>query len=173
MKSILLRSVLMLLAIVGWSISAYGEVVSSSRDHYVLKHEAVSPLSPAEIWQRLANPAIWWHPDHTYSGDSGNLSVALEAGGLWREDWTGGSVLHGTVLSAVTESLLRLNAPFGPLQQLAVTTIWTIQIEAHGDGSKVVFHEVSGGAPNSALDELAPAVDFVKKEALMRLTKSR
>jgi uncharacterized protein YndB with AHSA1/START domain len=147
------------------------DVVSSSADHYKLSHKASSSMAPDALWQKLIQPAIWWHPDHTYSGDSSNLSLDLRAGGHWSEQWADNSVLHGVVLSVDKGKLLRLNAPFGPLQGMAVTVIWTIRIEADGDGSVVMFEELANGVSTSKLDELAGAVDGVKSEALARLVR--
>jgi hypothetical protein len=150
---------------------ALAEVVSSSSTHFVLRHEASSALSVDELWQRLVRPETWWHPDHTYSGDSENLSLDAEAGGIWMESWEGGSVAHGTVLYVKEGEVLRMNAPFGPLQALGVYTIWTITISPDGSGSRVVFDEVSNGPPSANLAELAGAVDNVKAEAIARLAR--
>lgn len=145
------------------------EIIAASGDHYTLKHQAESSLSPDEIWTRLGDPASWWHPDHTYSGSSDNLTITLEAGGLWREDWEGGSVAHGEVVYFQEGKQLRLNAPFGPLQALGVTTIWTITLEPTETGTLITFDEVSNGSAASNLDEMAQAVDYVKAEAITRL----
>lgn len=151
------------------SIPAGAEIVDATPTHYVLKQEAISTLTPAELWTRLIEPSSWWHPEHTFSGSAANLSLEPEAGGLWREDWDGGSVRHGAVVYIEEGKTLRLDAPFGPLQQVGAKTTWTITIEPSGDGSKVTFDEVAFGPPTSKLDELAPAVDFVKNEAINRL----
>lgn len=148
----------------------HADVVEASGDHYVLKHEGRSTLSPADLWARLIKPETWWHPDHSYSGDAGNLSLEPVAGGLWREEWEDGSVLHGEVLNAVPGKLLRLDAPFGPLQGMGVSVVWTISIKADGTGSLVTFDEIANGSASSKLDALAPAVDGVKGEAMRRLT---
>jgi len=149
--------------------TAHADIVESSDAHYVLKHEATSTLAPDALWRRLVDPASWWHPDHTYSGDPGNLSLDVRAGGLWLERWDGGSMVHGSILYLDNGKSMRLYAPFGPLQGLGVYTVWTITISADGSGSKVVFDEISHGAPSADLDELAKAVDFVKSEAISRL----
>ncbi len=162
----------------GWALvcfafaapAANADVIEAEADHYVLKQEATSPLSPKDIWARLIDPASWWHPDHTYSGSAENLSLSAEAGGLWREDWEGGSVVHGTVVLVNRGAQLRLDAPFGPLQAIGAKTTWTITIAPDGDGSKVTFDEIAYAAAASKLDALAPAVDFVKTEAIKRLT---
>lgn len=147
------------------------EILSSSDTHFVLRHEAKSRLPSDKLWRRLLDPATWWHPDHTYSGDSGNLSLDAQAGGLWREDWEGGSMAHGSVLYVETGKVLRLEAPFGPLQALGAYTIWTITIKPDGEGSVVVFDEVSSGPSTAKLAEIAKDVDFVKGEAINSLAE--
>lgn len=144
-------------------------IIISAPDHYILKHEAVSTLTPDALWQKLIEPANWWHPDHTYSGDAKNLSLDANAGGVWREDWPDGSVEHGRVLLVLENKQLRLNAPFGPLQETGANVVWTVTISSGDDGTKVTFDEVANGTASSNLDELAPAVDFVKTEAINRL----
>ncbi len=165
----IIRALTILTAGLLFSGSVEAEVITTSPDRYVLKHEATSDLAPDALWARLIKPASWWHPDHTFSGKSENLSLDVQAGGLWREDWDGGSVAHGTVIFVKPSSTLRMNAPFGPLQERAVTVIWTITISPTENGSKIVFDETANGTTESGLDELAPAVDFVKGEAIKRL----
>ena len=169
MQKYFMKLVAAAMALATISAPALAEVVSSSSSHYRLKHEAVSELSPAALWDRLVSPANWWRPDHTYSGDSANLSLDLQAGGLWREEWDGGSVVHGSVLYVKPGEVLRLNAPFGPLQGMGVITVWTITIKADGGGSRVIFDEVSNGSPASGLNDIAAAVDYVKQEAIQHL----
>ena len=153
---------------------ASADVVSASPDHFTLKLEADTELTPDEVWARLIEPKSWWLPDHTYSGDSANLSIDPVAGGLWREDWEGGSVWHGSVLRAEPGKVLVLNAPFGPLQGMAVTSVWTISLDAQETGgTKITFDHVTNGSSASSLDAVAPAVDFVKSEALESLARAR
>lgn len=169
LNSIIKRSMLCLLPAVFLSFSVQAEVVKASSEHYRLEQKKVCELSPDELWQKLIVPSSWWHPEHTYSGDSENLSLDVEAGGLWREDWDGGSVTHGTVLYAKENESLRLDAPFGPLQEMAVTVVWTISLGPFEDGTEIKFTEIANGSPESGLDAIAPAVDYVKTEAINRL----
>ena len=164
----ILRSVFSGICLVAFSPVA-AEIVSASADHFVLRHEARSDLTPGELWNRLIQPALWWHPDHTYSSNANNLRLSPQAGGLWREDWKDGSVLHGQVVYAKPERMLRLQAPFGPLQSRGIYTVWTISITPTDGGSIVVFDEVATGSSNTDLISLAKDADFVKGEALKRL----
>jgi len=160
------REILLGASIILAAPNVFAEVVSSSPEHYELRHEASSSMAPEDLWKKLSRPSVWWHPDHTYSGDSSNLVLELKAGGHWREQWGENSVLHGVVLNVDKGKILRLDAPFGPLQGMAVNVVWTIKIQAQDSGSLVVFEEVANGVPASKLGELAKAVDSVKVSSL-------
>lgn len=163
-----------LTAALGLSFTAQAEVITASADHFTLKLEAETELTTDELWARLIVPADWWLADHSFSGDAANLSLDPKAGGVWREDWDGNSVWHGTVLQAQPGKVLRLSAPFGPLQDLGVTSIWTITLTpSDSDGTLITFDHVTNGTAASKLDGLAPAVDFVKGEALKSLARPR
>jgi len=162
-----------------WLVAAAGfaagpvnaAIVASSETYFVLRHEATSELTPEQLWQRLIKPSSWWHPEHTYSGKAENLQLTAEAGGTWREVWDTGSVTHGEVIMVQQGKVLRLNAPFGPLQGLGAYVVWTITVEAEGEGTRVIFDEVASGPPTAKLNELAKAVDGVKGEAIERLVR--
>lgn len=152
--------------------TANAEVIAASPDHFTLKLEAETELDPAEVWDRLIEPSQWWLSDHTYSGDASNLVLDPQAGGLWSETWDEGTVWHGTVLQAHPDKSLVLSAPFGPLQGRAVTSIWTITLTpADAGGTVITFDHVTNGSSASDLETLAPAVDFVKSEALKSLAR--
>ena len=166
---------LVLSTAIGFGAPAFGaaEVITAAPDHFTLKLEAQSELSPSEVWARLIEPSEWWQSDHTYSGDADNLSLDPHAGGHWREDWHGGSVWHGTVLQAQPETRLVLSAPFGPLQGLAVTSVWTISLAPNESGGTLItFDHITNGTSVSDLDTMAPAVDFVKQQAIESLARS-
>ena len=168
MKPVLCLSVLSI------ALPAFCDVVTATPDHYTLRHEAVSDLEPNAVWDRLIEPSAWWQPDHTWSGRAENLSLEPRAGGLWAERWDGNEVLHGRVLTVLEDKMLRLDAPFGPLQGMGVMVTWTITLEPDEEtgGTKIIFDEVANGSGQSRLDEVAPAVDGVKSEAIARLAAS-
>ena len=115
-------------------------------------------------------PKEWWDGDHSYSGDASNLSMADTAGSYWREDWDGGSVIHGQVLMVKEGEQLILSAPFGPLISTGATCIWTIKLSATDDGGTQISstHTVAG-APGTGLEDLAGPVDFVMGNGIARL----
>ncbi|GGY49669.1 hypothetical protein [Parvularcula lutaonensis] len=150
--------------------SAHAEVASASEHGFVLEHEVTSPFAPDALWHRLMQPAQWWDPDHTYSGDAANLSMEDTAGAYWREDWDTGSVIHGQVLLVKEGEELILSAPFGPLISTAADCRWTIRLEPTEDGGTLIksSHTIAG-VPGTGLEELAPAVDFVMGNGVKRL----
>lgn len=149
---------------------ASAEVVSASDTGFKLKHEAVSTLEPAALWERLMEPSQWWDGEHSYSGDAANLSMGDTAGSYWREEWEGGSVIHGQVLMVMKGKQLVLSAPFGPLQATGAACIWTISLAPAANGGTKISstHTVSGAAGNG-LWELPEPVDFVMGNGIKRL----
>ncbi|MEM9234263.1 MAG: ATPase, partial [Pseudomonadota bacterium] len=101
---------------------------------------------------------------------AGNLKLELKAGGLWREDWDGGSVSHGRVLMVQEGEGLRLDAPFGPLQGMGIASALTLTITPReGGGSNLNMVFIATGAEQSNLDQLAGPVDGVWSQALDNL----
>ncbi|MFK8031917.1 MAG: hypothetical protein AB8G18_16925 [Gammaproteobacteria bacterium] len=150
-------------------VSVLADIITSSDTHYVLRHQVASEYSAEELWQRLIKPSTWWHPDHTYSGDAKNLSLDLTAGGLWKEEWSDGSVEHGRVMLVQAGKVLRMEAPFGPLQGVGAYVVWTITVTPAKEGAMVIFDETATGPKGAGLENLAQAVDGVKEQAIQRL----
>lgn len=149
---------------------ASAEVISSSDDGFRLTHEATSELPPEDLFARMMKPWTWWDGAHTFSGDANNLSMGDKAGAYWREDWEGGSIIHGQILQVINGKALMLSAPFGPLAPAGATCVWTILISEGEDGGSAILstHTVSG-VPGTGLEELASAVDSVMVAGVERL----
>ena len=152
-----------------WAVST-AEVVSSSDSGFVLSHEATSELAPDALFARMMDPSTWWDPEHSYSGKAANLSMGNRAGDYWREDWAGGSVIHGQVLQVINGQMLMLSAPFGPLAATGAECIWTIRItQGENGGTKIISSHTVVGGPDSGLAAMAGPVDFVMGNGINRL----
>ncbi len=152
---------------------AMAEVTAAAPDGFTLHFEGTVPLSADEAWARLLDIGAWWSPDHTYSGDAGNLSLDAAPGGCWCEIWDGGAVEHGRVLLLRAPVQARFDAPFGPLQGLGVTAILTATLgdpedAADSGATPVSFDFVVSGSSLSTLEPLAPIVDQVMGEQFSR-----
>jgi len=145
-------------------------VRESGPDHFTIVHTAFVGRSPDAQWAALIDWPGWWPDAHSWSGSAANLDLDPEADGELEEEWgDGNSVLHGIVLNAQPGKLLRMTAPFGPLQAMPVTAILDIALTPEGDGTRVTLTHRVAGAPHQKLDQLAPAVDAVMAEGFARL----
>jgi hypothetical protein len=54
----------------------HAEIVTAGPNGFSLRHTAEAPnVAPPVIWAALSDVAKWWDPEHTYSGDSRNLTL--------------------------------------------------------------------------------------------------
>ncbi len=146
-----------------FALPAFAEVKTAAADALVLTFRAPAEMSRDTAWTRLTKPALWWSSDHTYSGAASNISLELKPGGCWCEVWPGGAVEHGHVLAVVPSQLLRLDAAFGPLQELAVKGVLSIEIvesDTSGQIEIAMTYRVVGSS-ESNLDSVAGVVDQV------------
>ncbi|MEA3040118.1 MAG: hypothetical protein QOE79_2631 [Sphingomonadales bacterium] len=164
-----LSAALLLLA----AAPAGAEVRSATASGFEVRSVAVVKASPEAAWAMIVRPAAWWNPEHSWSGKAANLTIDPRAGGCFCEAVPpGGSVEHGRVLSAMPGRLLLLEAPLGPLQALAVTTRLSWRLKPVAGGTEITQTYVAGGYLPMGGDALAPAVDGVLSEQLVRLKAS-
>jgi hypothetical protein len=154
------------MAVMGSALPAHADVKAAAADGMILQFKGEVALSRDDAWSRLLNPSAWWVKDHTYSGDSKNLSIDAVAGGCWCELWEGGEVEHGRVVYLKRNEAIRYNAPLGPLQGLGVNTVVTFSL---ADGSAagrtaITVDMVVVGSSLSGLDKLAAPVNQVLGE---------
>jgi uncharacterized protein YndB with AHSA1/START domain len=153
--------------------AAHAEVVDSAADGFTVRNTAVIS-APADRVYRAAVKEVgdWWHPDHTFSGDSANLRIEARAHGCFCEKLEkGGEVRHLTVVAAQPGMMLRMTGGLGPLQGLAVTGTLTLSFaEEEGKTTVELTYTVAGYRPGG-MAEWAGAVDDVLREQLERLQR--
>lgn len=148
--------------------TASPSVRQAAADGFTVEHRFTIPAEPAVAWRVLAHPERWWPADHTWSGDPAHLSLEARAGGCFCERWQDASAEHARVVHVRPGALLRLDGALGPLQEMAVTGVLTVKLDATGPGTvATVTYRVSGDASHR-LDGLAPAVDRVIGEQFGR-----
>ena len=139
---------------------------------FSLKHEVVIHAPPSEVYGSLTRQVDgWWNPQHTYSGDSKNLSIDARPGGCFCEALpSGGGVEHLRVVHVVPDEMLRLSGGLGPLQASGVAGSLSWPLTDSGAGSTAVeVAYVVGGFFEGGFEGLAPAVSTVIAEQLQRL----
>ncbi|MFL6577843.1 MAG: SRPBCC domain-containing protein [Povalibacter sp.] len=152
---------------------ALAEIVSASPTGFSIRHVIEAPGVPlATAWAALSDVGKWWDPEHTYSGDSRNLSIDPVPGGCFCERlgmYAG--VEHLEVVFAQPPKTLRLVGALGPLQEFGVSGSLTWSLEAAGGGSRLTMTYNVGGAADRPLADWAPIVDEVLGTQVKRLGK--
>jgi hypothetical protein len=149
------------------------EVVDSASHGFSLSNKIEVHVSPQKAYDSIVRDiSLWWDPDHTFSGDSANLSLVDQVNGCFCEKLPpSGGVRHGTVVYAAPGKMLRLSGGLGPLQGMAVVGTMSYRIARGEEKTTVTMeYQVSGYYPDG-LDTLAEPVDTVLKGQLLRLKK--
>ena len=102
-------------------------------------------------------------PQHTYSVDAANLSLALVPGGCFCEriPKTGGGIEHLRVTYVEPGKHVVLTGALGPLLYEAVAGIMDVSAKQIAGGSQLTIDYKAAGFARGGADKLAPAVDQV------------
>jgi len=150
---------------------ALADVADSSPNGFTVKITIQIQAPPAEVYRKLvANVGEWWNPQHTFSGNSRNLSIDGKAQGCFCEKLPNqGSVRHMEVVNASPGARLVLSGALGPMQTQAVVGTMTFQLAAVDSGTKLDVTYAVGGYMPGGLANLAKVVDGVLTEQVTRL----
>jgi hypothetical protein len=153
---------LLLGAIALVSTSASAEVVSASPNGFEVRQTVNLVVPPAAAFDAFRNIGAWWDPEHTYSGDSANLSLTLVPGGCFCERLPkGGGVEHMRVAYIDPGKHIVLTGALGPLLYEAVTGVMDVQVKTIAGGTQLTLDYKAAGFARGGADKLAPVVDSV------------
>jgi uncharacterized protein YndB with AHSA1/START domain len=151
-------------------VFAAAEVADSSASGFTVKNSLSINAAPDEVYRRLLHVGEWWNSEHTYSGDSHNLSIEAKAGGCFCEKLpNGGSVQHMEVLLAMPGRTLRMGGGLGPLQGIGAVGSLTIQFSQVGAGTKLTMTYAVAGYLPAGMNTWAVPVDSVLTGQFVRL----
>jgi hypothetical protein len=159
-----------MLATFALSKAAFAEVLAVSPQGFSLKIQTQTKAAPTIAYDAFAHIGQWWHPDHSYSGDAGNLSLQLTPGGAFLETLpSGGFVKHMELVYADPGKEIRLLGGLGPLQSMGLVGALSVSFEPGEQGGTAITmtYNVSGYTPGG-LEGLAPIVDRVQREQMQR-----
>jgi uncharacterized protein YndB with AHSA1/START domain len=154
------------------SASAPAEVVSSSSNGFHVR-ETVQIVVPTDrAYAAFSRLPEWWNKEHTYSGDSANLSLPLRAGGCFCEKLKdGGGVEHMRITFIDPGKRVVLTGSLGPLLYEATSGVMDVQFERIAGGAKVTMDYRAAGFAEGGADKLAPLVDSVLADQMNRFRK--
>ncbi len=138
---------------------------------FVVRHTVVINAPGTGVYRALIQQiGEWWNPQHTYSGDSKNLSVEARPGGCFCETLpNGGGVEHLRVVYLAPDQMLRLSGGLGPLQAAGVTGSLSWKLTSTDSSTTVDVTYAVGGFMEGGLERIGPAVSAVIGEQAGRL----
>lgn len=158
------------IALIGLATPASPEVISATANGFEVREIVPLVVTPAVAFGSFRDIASWWSPEHTYSGDSANLSLALVPGGCFCERFpkTGGGIEHLRVSYVDPGKRIVLTGALGPLLYEATTGVMDVQVKSIAGGSQLILDYKVAGFANGGAAKLAPAVDAVLAEQMKR-----
>jgi uncharacterized protein YndB with AHSA1/START domain len=165
-----MRRIAMGLALTALAGVAHAEVTDKSAAGFEVTEKVSIAASPDKVWGALLRPAKWWAGDHTYSGDSKNLS--FDPSGCFCEILKDGAVRHMTIVYSDKAKAMRLEGALGPLQMTGATGHLGFTLKPAGAGTALtVTYDVGGYAKGGLAETYAGPVDKVLGEQVARLKR--
>lgn len=172
MKKPILNHALIMLALCFVSFSAVSQVVEVGEHGFVISVERTVPTSHERAYQQFIQVKNWWSSEHTYFGDSNNLTIDAKAGGCFCEINGTKQVLHMTVSYVDPNNEIRMVGGLGPLQMMGVQggMVWKFE-KIDEKTTKIVHRYQVVGFVAGGLAKIADAVNQVQTLQVDRLVK--
>jgi uncharacterized protein YndB with AHSA1/START domain len=143
-----------------------------AQNGFVVRHEVVIAAPAPKVYDALlGHVGAWWSPQHTYSGDSRNLTIDPRPGGCFCERLPSGGVEHMRVVHLRDNRLLRMHGALGPLQGSGVAGAMTWALTPAEASTRLELTYSVGGFIAGGFDAMAPAVERVLGEQVLRLKR--
>jgi len=148
---------------------ASAEVVSAGANGFHLRHAVQMVVPPDAAFRAFGNVSSWWDKAHTYSGDSGNLALALQPGACFCERLpAGGGIEHMRVAYVDPGKRAVLTGSLGPLLFEATTGVMDARFERVAGGTRVTLDYRVAGFASGGAEKMAPLVDGVLAQQFNR-----
>jgi uncharacterized protein YndB with AHSA1/START domain len=151
--------------------TVHAEVVASDKHGFIIHHSVPLDVDADRAYEAItAEVSKWWIADHTWSGDSANLSMDARPGGCFCEALAdGGSMQHMQITWIQPGKEIRMTGGLGPLQMMGVHGGMQWLLNSAEEGSVLEYHYSVTGYYPDGLDALAPVVDSVQGQQLEAL----
>lgn len=166
-----MRGLVVTMALLLSSSQASPVIAQVTPNGFLVRHQVSVEAPPGAVFEVLVEQVgLWWDPEHTFSGDAGNLSIDARPGGCFCETFPdGGGVEHLRVVHVAPGELLRMSGALGPLQAYGLAGSLTWTLTGSEDGTTIELAYSVGGFMEGGFERIAPAVDAVLGEQLKRL----
>ena len=166
-----LAAALTLIIALAGTAGSRAEVLDSAAGGFTTRHSVEITASRLQVYRALVNDIRhWWNDDHTVSGSAANLSINAVVNGCFCETLGDGAGLAHMAITFVNPGvMLKMTGGLGPLGLMGVAGNLTFEIDEADGVSTVVLQYAVGGYMPGGLDEIAPAVDGVLIDVLIRL----
>ena len=144
------------------------ELVKSGDEGFIAQQSVDIAADKAMVFRTMTGKVgEWWNPDHSFSGDAGNMLIDLEC---FCERWGNNLVRHLNTEIWIEDSKVVMEGGLGPLKELGLggTMIWSLASNDDA-GTTVSWKYHVHGFSETSVPELATAVDGVLKEQIDRL----
>ena len=157
------------LALLMAPLPAAAEVLSASPNGFEISHTVNLVVKPDAALGAFGNVAAWWNGEHTYSGNSKNLSMVLQPGGCFCERFPdGGGIEHMRVTYVDPAKRMVLTGSLGPLLYEATSGVMDVQAKPRAGGTQLIVNYRAAGFFKGGAAATAPIVDRVLGEQLKR-----
>ena len=151
------------------SAPASAEVVNASANGFEISHTVNLVVKPETAFAAFGNVAAWWNAEHSYSGSTRNMTLALSPGGCFCERFpAGGGIEHMRVTYVDPNKRVVLTGSLGPLLYEATSGVMDVQVKPRAGGSQLVLNYRAAGFFKGGAAATAPIVDKVLGEQLKR-----
>lgn len=150
--------------------TAHAEIIYATDAGFHIRVTGEVIADAPESYSQFLHVGEWWSSDHTWFGQSKNLSIEPWMGGCFCEAAEGRSAMHMTVSYVDPGKELRMVGGLGPLSSLGLNGAMSWAFEPlEGGGTRVVHnYRVTGYYPDG-LKNLAAMVNKVQTLQVSRL----
>jgi uncharacterized protein YndB with AHSA1/START domain len=164
MATAVLRTVTLAAVTCSLAGSARGEIKDATADGFTLENSVEVAADAAAAWKALVEDVgEWWPRDHTWWGESGEMTIQAEAGGCFCERHGQQQARHLEVVFVDPGKLLRMSGGLGPLQGMGIDGVLEFRLApSESGGTRITLFYRAGGYTPDDLSAFAPVVDQVQ-----------
>jgi len=167
----MLKQIVCISLLLSLPVSGRAELSGSSASGFTVTRSVTTKASADQAWQgMMSHIDRWWNPEHSWSGDAGNLYIKPAVGGCFCEHLKPqGEVEHLRIIFLNPGKEVRFDGALGPLQTMAAQGRMIWKVDPSPEGSTVTFTYLVSGSVEGGFTAIAPAVDGVIGQQIERL----